>query len=85
MVKTILSLGLAMGVFLGTAQAQAQVKSAVRSSSGDLYEFKDELLNSGVSFPHGAILRVNIKPLRTRLLRPRLSFVGEMLKSVEQM
>jgi hypothetical protein len=66
-----------------TTTARADVESERRTKEGDEYRFKDDLLNSDVSFPKGG--SITIRPLagRVMLIRPRASFVQEMLKSVE--
>ena len=68
-----------------TSSAWADVESAVHTQDGDNYAFKDELVNSGVSFPSGIGIKVRPMPKRVMLIRPRGSFVKEMLKSVEHM
>lgn len=47
------------------------------------YTFEDDPLNSGVAGTLGFVLKVRPKGAREILLRPRTSFVPEMLKSVE--
>lgn len=47
------------------------------------YAFEDDPLNSGVSGTMGFVLKVRPKGAREVLLRPRTTFVPEMLKSVE--
>jgi len=50
--------------------------------SGYGYEFTDDPLNAGGFGPNDATIRVRPGPVRTTLIRPRTSFVPEMLKSV---
>jgi hypothetical protein len=81
------AVGLAVGfvVTLGAASAMAQ---DVKSSDGDGgygYEFSDDPLNAGGFGPNDATIRVRPGPVRTTLIRPRTSFVPEMLKSVENL
>ena len=47
------------------------------------YEFEDDPLSAGGFGPTDATIRVRPGPVRTTLIRPRTSFVPEMLKSVE--
>lgn len=47
------------------------------------YEFSDDPLNAGGFGPNDATIRVRPTAARTTLIRPRISFVQEMLKSVE--
>lgn len=49
------------------------------------YEFEDDPLNAGGFGPNDATIRVRPKPARTTLIRPRTTFVPEMLKSVENL
>ena len=47
------------------------------------YKFEDDPLSAGGFGPADATIRVRPGPVRTTLIRPRTSFVPEMLKSVE--
>ncbi len=49
------------------------------------YEFDDDPLNAGGFGPNDATIRVRPSAARTTLIRPRTSFVPEMLKSVENL
>ena len=49
------------------------------------YEFSDDPLSAGGFGPSDATIRVRPGPVRTTLIRPRTSFVPEMLKSVENL
>jgi len=60
----------------------AQAKSS-DSDGGYGYEFSDDPLNAGGFGPSDATIRVRPTAARTTLIRPRTSFVPEMLKSVE--
>jgi hypothetical protein len=54
------------------------------SPAGDYgYKFEDDPLSAGGFGPADATIRVRPGPVRTTLIRPRTSFVPEMLKSVE--
>lgn len=66
-----------------TALAQ-DVKSS-EETGGYGYEFSDDPLNAGGFGPNDATIRVRPGPVRTTLIRPRTSFVNEMLKSVENL
>lgn len=66
-----------------TAFAQ-EVKSS-EEAGGYGYEFSDDPLNAGGFGPNDATIRVRPGPVRTTLIRPRTSFVNEMLKSVENL
>ncbi len=56
------------------------------NGSGDYgYKFEDDPLSAGGFGPADATIRVRPGPVRTTLIRPRTSFVPEMLKSVENL
>ena len=63
------------------------VKSTEKAGkdAGYGYEFSDDPLNAGGFGPNDATIRVRPGPVRTTLIRPRTSFVPEMLKSVENL
>ena len=87
----------AVGVLLMSASAFAQQPAAggggagVKDSGGGGkgegygYEFSDDPLSAGGFGPNDATIRVRPGPVRTTLIRPRTSFVPEMLKSVENL
>lgn len=54
-----------------------------KTDKGYGYNFEDDPLQSGVAGTTGFVLKVRPKGAREALLRPRTSFVPEMLKSVE--
>jgi hypothetical protein len=56
-----------------------------KKDDGYGYEFSDDPLNAGGFGPNDATIRVRPGPVRTTLIRPRTSFVPEMLKSVENL
>ncbi len=79
---------LAAAALLLTADAFAQgVKSTAGGGKeeGYGYEFSDDPLSAGGFGPNDATIRVRPGPVRTTLIRPRTSFVPEMLKSVENL
>jgi hypothetical protein len=66
------------------AFAQAAATTTTGGSGGDYgYKFEDDPLSAGGFGPADATIRVRPGPVRTTLIRPRTSFVPEMLKSVE--
>jgi len=76
----------ALGVLLFTADAFAQGKAGGgHKEDGYGYEFSDDPLAAGGFGPNDATIRVRSGPVRTTLIRPRTSFVPEMLKSVENL
>lgn len=91
LVKTLMIAGLAtlagLGVTFVSFDASAQ-DAGVKSSDqegGYGYEFSDDPLSAGGFGPTDATIRVRPGPVRTTLIRPRTSFVPEMLKSVENL
>lgn len=77
----------AVGVTLIASAALAQGKAggAGKKDEGYGYEFSDDPLSAGGFGPNDATIRVRPGPVRTTLIRPRTSFVPEMLKSVENL
>ena len=67
------------------AGAAAGAKPAGGKEDGYGYEFSDDPLSAGGFGPNDATIRVRPGPVRTTLIRPRTSFVPEMLKSVENL
>ena len=65
------------------AFAQTKTSDSGKKDSGYGYEFSDDPLNAGGFGPNDATIRVRPRAARTTLIRPRISFVPEMLKSVE--
>jgi len=68
---------------LGSHVALAQDKEGGGEGYG--YEFDDDPLSAGGFGPNDATIRVRPRAARTTLIRPRTSFVPEMLKSVENL
>jgi hypothetical protein len=77
------SFGIALVLVAGVASAQ-EIKES-KSDDGYGYEFDDDPLNAGGFGPNDATIRVRKSAARTTLIRPRTSFVPEMLKSVENL
>lgn len=78
----------AIGMSLIASVALAQPKAAGgagKKEEGYGYEFTDDPLAAGGFGPNDATIRVRPGPVRTTLIRPRTSFVPEMLKSVENL
>jgi hypothetical protein len=68
----------AVSVLAVSASAAAQTKDENYS-----YRFDDELLVGDTLASTPPLLRLRPRPPRVTLLRPRVAFVGELLKSVE--
>jgi len=78
----------AVSMLLVASEALAQgaaKKDGGKKEDGYGYEFSDDPLNAGGFGPNDATIRVRPGPVRTTLIRPRTSFVPEMLKSVENL
>jgi hypothetical protein len=76
--------GVVVLAFGGVAHAQAK-DAAGGDKEGYGYEFDDDPLSAGGFGPNDATIRVRPRAARTTLIRPRTSFVPEMLKSVENL
>jgi hypothetical protein len=89
--KWLLVLPAAVALLSITSPSRAQdaaggagAAGAQSGASGDYgYKFEDDPLAAGGFGPSDATIRVRPGPVRTTLIRPRTSFVPEMLKSVE--
>jgi hypothetical protein len=79
--------GVAVGcaAFLVSTAAFAQVTKSEDNPEGYGYTFDDDPLAAGGFGPNDATIRVRARAARTTLIRPRTSFVPEMLKSVENL
>lgn len=66
----------------GSGRAAA---SATKKEEGYEYSFTDDPLAAGGLAPNDATIRVRPGPVRSTLIKPRTSFVPEMLKSVENL
>jgi hypothetical protein len=69
----------------GVASAQQKDITESKTDDGYGYSFDDDPLNAGGFGPNDATIRVRARAARTTLIRPRTSFVPEMLKSVENL
>jgi hypothetical protein len=90
--KSALFVATAMVVLVGLpriSRAQQGSRPAAASTAGNGgdygYKFEDDPLSAGGFGPSDATIRVRPGPVRTTLIRPRTSFVPEMLKSVENL
>jgi hypothetical protein len=80
-----LIVGVSVLLVASVAAAQAKAGGGGKKEDGYGYEFSDDPLNAGGFGPTDATIRVRPGPVRTTLIRPRTSFVPEMLKSVENL
>lgn len=83
--KRVLAGGVAVALSLLTMVASAQEIQEQKTDDGYGYSFDDDPLNAGGFGPNDATIRVRARAARTTLIRPRTSFVPEMLKSVENL
>lgn len=65
--------------------AAADVDQSLWDKDGGYHIFKDDPLTAPGAVPGGENIKVRKKAFRSYLIRPRTSFVPEMLKSVEKM
>lgn len=80
----VATVALGLGVFASSTALAQDVKNT-DADGGYGYEFSDDPLNAGAFGPNDATIRVRPGPVRVTLIRPRTSFVNEMLKSVENL
>ncbi len=75
---------IAFGMILGAVAPSAHADTPKKEASYE-YKFTDDLLSAPDGGGNTPIIKV--RPMRTReiLLRPRVQFVTEMLKSVENL
>jgi hypothetical protein len=82
----IASVAVGLTAFLVSGAAFAQEpKEGGDKGDGYGYEFDDDPLSAGGFGPNDATIRVRPRAARTTLIRPRIQFVDEMLKSVENL
>jgi hypothetical protein len=82
--KLVTAVVLGASALLVAPSVFAQDIKETKEDTGDYgYEFDDDPLNAGGFGPNDATIKVRARAARTTLIRPRTSFVPEMLKSVE--
>lgn len=82
----VVAVGAFLSVSMLVSAAFAQGVKETASGGGEEgygYQFEDDPLAAGGFGPNDATIKVRPKAARTTLIRPRTSFVPEMLKSVE--
>ena len=85
MMKKFISFMAVLAICLGANVSKAQVNNSGDTEKGYGYTFDDDPLAAGGFGPNDATIRVRQRAARTTLIRPRVSFVPEMLKSVENL
>jgi hypothetical protein len=78
-------LACAAAILAVASQAVAETEATTRVGDNDYYRFKDDALLGAGFGAEGDVIRVRGVGLRVLLIRPRASFVPEMLKSVENL
>jgi len=82
-------LTLAFAIWLLAPQAHADASSAAdgqrMQDSVTSYAFDDEIIHGDGLSPNGEVLQVLHKPSTGSLVRARISFVDQLLKSVESL
>lgn len=85
--KTILSaliVGCALAIpAVGYADPVSPVATTVEDDSSYGYIFKDDLLDGKGIDMNAATVKVRARGIRSNLIKPRVSFVPELYKSVE--
>ena len=81
----LLSLLCVMGVLGSVSLATADVKRSDFDRKGGYHEFVDDNLLGGGASPYGSWFKHRKPTARVLLIRPRSSFVPEMLKSVDDL
>lgn len=73
--------------FMMPTLAFAQSHPAAKTTSGKVdrygYTFSDDPLNAGGFGANDAVIKIRPRAARATLIRPRTSFVPEMLRSVD--
>ena len=85
--KSVVLVSVALGAALQLVGSAAWAAEGAAGGDGDGYgyDFDDDPLNAGGFGPNDATIRVRPRAARTTLIRPRTTFVPEMLKSVENL
>lgn len=81
--KLIALLGLSLSAIVFASPSSAQTTRA--DPDGSFYEFSDDDMLGDTISSNTAILKVRPIAAKVSLIRPRASFVAEMLKSVENL
>ncbi len=82
--RLTISGGLVAALFLFAGVSSAQVKTT-KANDGYGYLFEDDPLNAGGFSSGEATIRVRPGAPRATLIRPRISFIPSMLRSVEHL
>ncbi len=80
-----LALFAAMALLSSSAPAKNKSVEVIKKSDGYAYVFDDDPLAGNNNGAHAARIRVLPRGVRQTLIRPRLHFIPELLKSIEQL
>ncbi len=69
---------------LGIASAQGD-PAATDEKDVKVYDFPEEVIKGGIDAPGGAVIMGDVAGSGRSLIRPRLHFIAEMIKSVESL
>ena len=83
--KKFLMLLLTVAIIAVAPNVSAAKTKTSDDDEGYGYEFDDDPLHAGGFGPNDATIRVRPMAARVTLLRPRTSFIPEMLKSMEDL
>ncbi len=80
----------AIAVFLATSSALAAPKAAAgdkkdAQNNDQVMDFKDDPLEAGGLGPNEVGLKIRQGPVRSTLIKPRMSFIPELRASVENL
>jgi hypothetical protein len=83
----ILTIGIALAALSTAANSRAEPAQDAHypAADGYTYAFKDDPLDAGGLNANEERLRVASHVIRTTLIRPRTTFVAELLKTVENL
>jgi len=83
MIIILCTLLLSKSVFAETQEWGKGVIKRTQNINEYGYEFDDDPLNAGGFGPNDTLLKIRPKAARVTLIRPRTSFVPEILKSIQ--
>lgn len=84
--KRLVAGAIALAVFVVGTSAMAQPKGKDDKKNNDQQmDFKDDPLEAGGLGPNEIGLKIRSGPVRSTLIKPRMSFVPQLLKSVENL
>lgn len=85
MIKYLVAFLLIFSVSTIAYADESPVNKITQDKTGYGYEFDDDPLHAGGFGPNDATIKVRPKAARATLIRPRISFIPELLKSVEHL